>query len=198
MEHDLVRKAFELHEWINVRLEGLDIPRERRVLLGVLCHDTVIEHHVGVARLVQSNIYGTAFALVRVIFDAFVRGVWINRCATKDQIESYVADRLNVKFWQMLEEVEREDGFQDQVLSGLKKRSWRAMNSYTHAGILQLGRRISGGDIRPEYAQEEIDEVLKLTGLFALLSFQQIVTKAGEADLALEASRKMEGSEAIK
>jgi hypothetical protein len=32
----------------------------------------------------------------------------------------------------------REDFFED-----LKRRSWDALNSYTHIGMLQLGRRIS-------------------------------------------------------
>ena len=59
----LIPKAFELHDWIAQRLDGLDISRDRRVLLAVSCYDVVIEHHIGIAALLRSRINGSAFAL---------------------------------------------------------------------------------------------------------------------------------------
>lgn len=193
MPQALIEKAFELHEWIAGRLDGLDISRERKVLLAVSCYDVVIEHHIGIATLLRSRINGSAFALVRPLFETFVRGVWLRHCATEQDIDSYVSDRLDFKFRQLLEAVEKVDGFQDGVLSGLKKSAWRAMNSYTHGGIQQAGRRTSGAYIEPDFPLEEIVEVIKLSGSFALIAFQQIAIEAKRMDLATEALEKMTG-----
>lgn len=193
MTQALPNSAFELHEWIVGRLDGLDISRDRKVLLAVSCYDVVIEHHIGISTLLRSRINGSAFALVRPLFETFVRGVWLRHCATDEQIDMYVSDKLDSKFWQLLEQVEKVDGFQDSVLSGLKKNAWRAMNSYTHGGIQQAGRRTSGAYIEPDYSLEEIVEVIKLAGSFALLAFQQVAIEAKRTDLAGEALNRLAG-----
>ena len=120
MTQSLTDKAFELHHWITQRLDGLDISRERRTLLAVSCHDVVIEHHIGIVTLSRSGINASAFALVRPLFETFVRGVWLRRCATDKQIDLYVRDKLSLKFSQLLEAVEKVDGFEDGVLTGLR------------------------------------------------------------------------------
>lgn len=191
MPKSLIAKAIALHDWITQRLDGLDIPREPRILLAVSCYDVVIEHHVGIVTLLRSRVNGSAFALVRPLFETFVRGVWLRHCASDEQIDLYVKDKLDLKFWRLLEAVEKIDGFEDGVLSGLKKSAWHAMNSYTHGGIQQAGRRTSGAYIEPYFAEEEIVEVIKVAGSFALFAFQQIVIEAKRMDFANEALEKL-------
>jgi len=188
-----IAKAFELHDWIAQRLDGLDISRERKVLLAVSCYDVVIEHHVGIATLLKSRINGSAFALVRPLFETFVRGAWLRHCASDEQINHYVNDKLDLHFRQLLEAIENVDGFQDGVLSGLKKNAWHAMNSYTHGGMQQAGRRTSGAYIEPDFSSEEIVEVIKLAGSFALFAYHQIVIEAKRIDLANEAFEMLTG-----
>lgn len=193
MPQPLIAKAFELHNWFTQRLDGLDISRDRRVLLAVSCYDVAIEHHIGIAALLRSRIIGSALALVRPLFETFVRSVWLRHCATDEQIGLYVSDRLDLQFWQILESVEKIDGFGGSVLSGLKKNAWRAMNSYTHGGIQQAGRRTSGAYIEPDFSTEEIVEVIKLAGSFCLLAFQQVAIEAKRMDLAELALERLRG-----
>jgi hypothetical protein len=191
MAGTLLDQAFELHDWAARHLDGLDISRDRRVLLAVSCYDVVMEHQLGIAVLLRSKINGSAFALVRPLFETFVRGAWIRHCATEDQIERYVSDKLDLKFAQLLDAVEQMDGFRDGVLSGLKNNAWRAMNSYTHGGIQQAGRRTSGAYIEPSFSNEEVAEVLKLAGSFCLFAFQQVAIEAKRMDLAELALNKL-------
>ncbi len=193
MSNKLVDKAFELHHWITQNLDDLEISRDRRILLSVSCYDVVIEHHIGISALLKSRINGSAFALVRPLFETFVRGAWLRHCATDHEIDKYINDRLDKKFYLLIEEVERLESFKDGILSGLKENAWKAMNSYTHGGIQQAGRRSSGSYIEPDFSDEEIVEVIKLSGSFALLAFQQIVLEAGENDLAVKAIEMLGG-----
>jgi hypothetical protein len=183
--------ACELSNWIAERLNGLEITGERRIFLAVFCYDVVVEHQVGITVLARDRINGSAFALVRPLFDTFVRGAWLRHCATDQQIDKYVKDRLDLKFGELLDQVESVDGFQSGVFSRLKKKTWRAMNSYTHGGIQQAGRRRSGAYIEPDFPPESVIEVIKLAGSFALLAFQQIVIEAKRMDLADEALQRL-------
>ena len=193
MSNALIDKAFDLHHWITHNLDDLEISRERKILLSVSCYDVVIEHHIGISALLKSRINGSAFALVRPLFETFVRGAWLRHCATDEEIDKYVNDRLDKKFYILVEEVEKLESFKDGILSGLKDNAWKAMNSYTHGGIQQAGRRTSGSYIEPDYSDEEIVEVIKLSGSFALLAFQQIVFEAGENDLTDQAIEMLKG-----
>lgn len=191
MTQELVSKPFELHDWIEERLEGLQLPGEPRSSLSISCHDQVIEHHLGIVVLARAKIYGSAFALVRSLFETFVRGVWLRHCATNLEIQKYQSDKLSLRFGQLVTAVETVPGFDDGVLSGLKRNSWSAMNSYTHGGMLQSGRRVSEDSVEPNYDAEEVEEVLRLAGTFSLMAFQQIVMEAGRLDLANEAIERL-------
>ena len=195
MTQELVSRAFELHDWIAERLDGLELPGGTRSSLSISSHDLVIEHHLGIVVLARDQIYGSAFALVRSLFETFVRGVWLRHCATDSEIQNYQSDRLSLRFGQLVAAVETVPGFGDGVLSGLKWNSWSAMNSYTHGGALQAGRRFSGESVEPNYDAEEVAEVIRLSGTFALMAFQQIALEAGRLDLADEAIGRLSPAE---
>jgi hypothetical protein len=47
----------------------------------------------------------------------------------------------------------------EQLFEDLKTRSWDALNSYAHTGVLQLGRRFREHSVQPTYSDREIFEV---------------------------------------
>lgn len=186
----LADNAFHLHDWLTVRLDDLLVPQDRRVLIAVSCYDLVYEHQLAVACLVRTAIYGSAFALARPIFEAYVRGVWLKKCATEVQLQHFVDDK-KIAFGTILTDIELLHEFNDGVLSTLKKDAWAAMNSYTHGGVQQAARRLNGNLIEPNYSQTEIINVLRIADAFAILAFQQIAAEAGRLDLANEGVSKL-------
>src|SRR5687767_7314201 len=50
----------------------------------------------------------------------------------------------------------------------IKKQGWKAMNSYTHGGLLQLTRRFSGTRVEPNYKDGEIENLTPLRFLTLL------------------------------
>lgn len=187
----LALRSLQLYDWIHKRLNDLEIPKDRKILLGVCCFDTAIEHQLAIATLIHSRVYGSAFALVRSTFESFVRGVWLRRCATEDEIDDYVSDKIDLKFYKILNDIEKLEGFQNGVLSQIKADAWKVMNSYTHSGIEQASRRLTSNAIEPNYSDTEILSLLRIADAFAILSFQQTVSDAGRLDLATEAQKKL-------
>jgi len=56
-----------------------------------------LEHLHSVLILFEENKYNSAFALRRVLFDTYLRGMWISRCATNEMIESARKNNFNFK-----------------------------------------------------------------------------------------------------
>jgi predicted glycosyl hydrolase (DUF1957 family) len=91
----------------------------------------------------------------------------------------------------MVRDIEKHSHFADKALSQLKHNSWSAMNSYTHGGMLQVGRRINGNIIEPKYDDDEIIEVLRSAGTFGLLALLQMARLANKEALAQEINRRI-------
>ena len=122
------------------------------IVIGLLA--TMIEHHRAMLLLVRNGFVGSSFALARSIVESMYRGMWINACASDAQIESFETDdKFPVKkMWDMakaIDEAYHANGF----FEGLRNRGWAALSSYTHSGMLQLGRRFRENKVQPNYAE---------------------------------------------
>ena len=77
-----------------------------RILAGYV--DIAIEHHEAIWLLNERKLNGSAFALVRPMFDCWLRALWINAIATEQQIEQAGRDELKFPpMHKMRAEIER-------------------------------------------------------------------------------------------
>jgi hypothetical protein len=134
-------------------------PDTLRTVILAGCLDQMIEHHEAMLLLIRNGKVGSAFALARSIVESMYRGLWLNFCATDAQIEQFERkDELPLTMAEMADAIDekyRAEGF----FADLKKRTWPALNSYTHSGMLQLGRRFTGHKVEPSYKDGEIAAV---------------------------------------
>jgi hypothetical protein len=138
---------------------------------------------------------GSAFALIRAQFETLVRALWLQLCATPEELQAFAAsDQRPLKFGPMVMAIESHPSFEGKVLSGIKLHAWKAMNGYTHGGMHQVARRIKSGSIEPNYEPEEVIEVLKASGYFALMALQQIARIASDEALASEVGALLNGT----
>src|SRR5262249_33975132 len=64
----------------------------------------------------------------------------------------------------------------------LKRRSWDALNSYAHTGVLQLGRRFREHNVEPTYSDGEIFEITTSVTTCILLLIGKFLAVQGHAD----------------
>lgn len=191
---DVLANAKELVRWIAREQDGLEIRADNAVRVPGILLDLAIEHHVGIVGLVDGRVYGSSFALLRAQFEAYVRALWLRYCATVPQLEAFIEkDALPPKlsFGDMIAAIEQQPAFATKVLSGIKAAAWTPMNGYTHGGMHQIARRAKDGSIEPNYDPDEVVEVLKAAGTFALMALQQIAVLADASELIEEVREKL-------
>lgn len=192
--HKIIERSESLIQWIDKQIDSLEVDLDERMRLSAGCLDIALEHQKAIVLLVANKLYGSAFALARPIFEAYVRGVWLQLCASKPEIEKYKKDKLEKNFSTLIKEIERCDGFEEGILSAAKTANWIPMNSFTHSGYLQTVRRNKEETIKPNYTDEEIIELLNIVNALGLLSTLQIALLADKKELAnkmLEKSKIM-------
>jgi hypothetical protein len=165
----IIEKGKKLKQTIGAMVTRLDYPRGDRSFLILAYHSICAEHHGSIHLLVEYQLYGSSFALVRSLYECLYRSHWVHGCATEDQIAQIIKGkdifpRMNV----MVEEIDKRYATEDfwQIV---KNNSWSAMNDYAHSGMRQISRRFVQDTVDPNYEIDEIKEVLNGTNMALLL-----------------------------
>ncbi|WP_435567323.1 DUF6988 family protein [Burkholderia cenocepacia] len=84
----------DLVRWIDTQTAGLTLPADERSQLAIGCLDVTLEHQAAIALLHSSELYGSMMALLRVLSESLVRGLWLHACATDVELTKFKRGRL--------------------------------------------------------------------------------------------------------
>ena len=185
----------DLSKWLDDSIHGLQIPSgDREVMTGSL-FDQVHEHHKAIQLLLKNSLIGSAFSLLRPTFETYVRGVWLLRCASDEEVKDFTQDKIVKSLGALIKEIEQNPGYNVDVLSKVKKKTWSAMCSYAHSGYLQVVRRIIPDEITPNYSDDEKLEVINSSDTIALLAASEMFSMANRMDLVKQVLERMRGTQ---
>lgn len=69
------------------------------------------DHHHAIVVLLDSKLYASVFALVRIAFEAYVRGEWLGLCATDAAVKKFLRGKEPLKIDVLLEALEKTPAF---------------------------------------------------------------------------------------
>jgi hypothetical protein len=134
----------------------------------------VFELQRAVLCLIDHKFYGAAFALVRPIIETVFRA-HVAVMGSADDLRKLHSDEYRTNLVTVGKEIDTAfgtEGFFENFLNGART----ALHSYTHAGLMQLGRRFSGTDLVATYREAEIVEVIR-TCTSSVFMVNNLVTK---------------------
>jgi hypothetical protein len=82
--------------------------------------------------------------------------------------------------------VEKVGAFDGMQLTGVYKKQWSSLSSYTHTGGLQVQRWNTAEAIEPRFEDTEVAEVIDFTAAIAILSALSMASLAKNEALAQE------------
>jgi hypothetical protein len=110
-------------QWLDRQIDGVEIKSDDRTRLAACCLGMAREHHKALVLLVANSLVGSALALVRLIFEAYVRGIWLHRCASDREVARFKAGNPKKEFGILVQEIEKLEGFEsvkrkEEILEG--------------------------------------------------------------------------------
>ena len=167
--NSIIEKGRKIEQTIGEMVIKHDYPQgdKHRILVGY--YSVLAEHHVSIHLLIQNQLYGSGFALVRAFYEPLYRAHWVNKCASDKEINEIIRGKdvfPNMKT--MVEEIDRVYGT-GNFWQTVRNNSWAAMNDYVHSGMRQIGRRFIEDEVVPDYSLGEIKEVLNGINVALLL-----------------------------
>jgi hypothetical protein len=156
---------------------------DRRTVLVMGLLGTMIQHHHGVLQLVKSGIVGSSCALARDIVKGMRYGLWINSCATEEQIlRVEKEDEFPLSIPEMVRGIEaayRSDSF----FENLQDRWGTQLYKYSLSGIVELGRWDIDSTCGLQFDDEEIRDVTTIATLcIVLLAAKFLASQKQSAD----------------
>jgi hypothetical protein len=171
--------------WVQQHLDGLMLaePCKRSHLSGGCLHAT-IEYGMAIVVLVDEGLYGSALALVRLQFEAYVRGIWLAQCATDGEVDKAGQDEFP-RIDPMIASLERPGLLDSAFLSMVKRDSWKSLNSLTHTGYQQIGSRLNKDGIGSYFDDGQIRIALNWAEALAILGAVAFAGLAKDDQLTL-------------
>ncbi|MDB5986522.1 MAG: hypothetical protein JWR16_1575 [Nevskia sp.] len=189
-EEESKRQA-DLALWINEH-HAHPFQGDARQQLAFAAFDLALEHHAAICSLGVGGLFGSLFALLRILFEAYGRGLWLRHVASDADVQHFFSeDEPPLKFGQLLASVEKQLGIQVGPLTTLKSNHWQMFCSFAHTGYQALYRRMSATHTGPvNYTDEELVAALQAAGAFAILAAVELASMYGDAALVKATQEK--------
>jgi hypothetical protein len=179
-------------EWLRVTTERLPLPPTSRAKSAAACFVVTQEHHDSILLLSEHQLFASSFALVRVAFDAYVRGVWLSICATDEQVERFIALKEPPTTSRLVAAIDAHPNFEGGFLSAYKKQAYTWMCDFTHTGGGQILRWTGSEGVEPNYPLAEVLEVMAISETVAILALFGIIGLVDDEEIVNEAIRQVE------
>jgi len=146
-----------------------------------------LEHWHSARALLRAGLLPSALVVHRAQFEALVRSIWIVYAASDSHVskltstlslESEQAAKNMPQVSEMMQDLAKKGPPQaHEALSRFKDNSWKALNSYAHAGIHPIRRHDEG------YPLKLLHDVLRNANGLAVMICMQAVVLSGQQPL---------------
>ena len=185
LAHSL-EKASNLMMQIDQKLEGLRLQSGIAAQAsGALLHLS-LEHFGAIVVLLENSLSASAAALVRLQYEALIRGMYYYQCASEEDAELLYSGKPPPHIKDMISALEMKPGFTSGVFSKVHKREWDTLNSYTHGGSEQVLRRHAGSDLQNNYTETDCLNILIASKAMAIVAASHAAISSGALELVQE------------
>lgn len=157
-------------------------PTDGRTLTVIGFISWLIEHHESILLLVMHGMVGSASALLRPVVEGSYRALWVNLPATDAEVKKFnERDEIDLRFGEIAAALDTAYGMEG-FFQNLKDRTWKHLNSYTHGGMQQIGRRFVKNEVANNYSEAEIYEMTTTATTIILLTVSFFLKRHGHMD----------------
>ncbi|MGF6637286.1 DUF6988 family protein [Paraburkholderia sp. MM6662-R1] len=165
-------------------VDGVVFNTTLRARVAVALHHLCIEHHQAGHVLVDNDVRGSAFALYRPQFEAYVRANWYYDCATDAELEKFVQGGEPPKMHDLANDLEGALGQPGEIIRRVKDQAWRSMCAFTHGGAVQVKARAVKDEIRQSFTDGHVSQLIDSMAVLSYLGALGIAKVADDGQLA--------------
>ena len=157
---EAISQAKNLSQWLHEKVNSkrFSISGQQDWGVALLQHSWDIAD--GIVILLERDLPGPAWTLVRSLSEGFVRGVWLLHCASDEQIKHFQTGKcpLLPELLRAMDNHARAKLHADWIRSS--KAIKDVLNDFTHGGFEHVRRRIDKNVVEPRYPAGELESLV--------------------------------------
>ena len=114
-------QACNLSAFLSRKIHDIAVPDTLRNRIAGACFSITLDHFDAILVLLghKHPIYASAYSLMRVEFESYIRGIWLLNCASDEKIENFAKGELGIfpDTKSLICAVEKVSGFDGQQLT---------------------------------------------------------------------------------
>jgi hypothetical protein len=177
-----------LANWVGDQIDNAHVSNTARARHAIVLYHIAFSHHSAVLMLFDRGFRLSALALLRPHFESFLRGYWIENCASESELLAFLKGDKNPNFNELLRAADKISG--DLSLSQLARTMWGRLCDFTHSGAGLINRNqdiTSIGDVMPE---RDCMSAIFLSNTILFLAFVSTLKLIGKNDMDAEVSNR--------
>ena len=190
MARNIFKATVDLSEKLLPLIDLALFDNSSRLVVSDISCSLSLEHWKATLNLLEGDLLPSSVVVHRAQFESLLRSVWILYAASDAQINK-LSEVLTLESEQnaknlpqvadMMASVNKKGPPQAfDTLNRLKENSWKALNSYAHAGIHPIRRHAEG------YPVQLLESIARNSNGLAVVSAMQAVVLAGAQPLQRE------------
>ena len=161
-----ISQAKDLSIWLHEKTNDRGISDDRRSQTGSSLLQLSLDIADAIITLLEKNLPdnlpGPAWALARPLFESYVLGIWILKCASDEQVDHFLNNGRRPKFSKLLKAIDNKAKPHADWIRETEKANMRYFHDFTHGGIQHVRRRITENSVEPNYPEQELQYLVGL------------------------------------
>ena len=154
-----LERAKQFGIWLHERTNDRERPGGVRNRTAESIFQQSLDISDGIIVLLEHHLPGAAWALARPLFESYVRGSWLLKFATDDQIEQFNNDR-GPSMDQLLRAIDNDPTTGGAWIHETERKNRRSFNNLTHGGSEHVSRRNTQDAVEPNYPESELEALV--------------------------------------
>jgi hypothetical protein len=174
---DALEESIALRNWLQEHQAQTCEHPSLRTSTAIALFGLCLEHREAIILLLSFGARSSAYALVRAMFEAYMRGMWALHLASEEQLKAFWEQKYDPKVETIVKQLDKK--FSAGVFAHVKASGWETLCDYAHAGGRQLSRWLVGDSIAPAHPDDEVPEILHFVDYYAVLALLGMNSAAG-------------------
>ena len=186
-----LRVAKEIGTWLHAKTNNISVPSDKRTVMAIAILQQTLDVADGIVVLIDNNLPGPAWALARPMHEGYVRGVWLLRHASDENVEKFESGKCP-NFPALLKDIGDDPETGGEFIKGMTELNLKSFHDLTHGGMEHVTRRAKDSSIEPNYDEEEIINLIKMRNQYYMLITCFLIQLANEQGSMEELIQKRE------
>lgn len=156
-----ISQAKDLGIWLHERTNEKRFPDGIRERTGHAILQLTEDIADAIIVLLDAQMPGPALSLARPLFEGYVRGFWLLKCASDEQVHKFLNGKCP-NFPGLLAAIPKDAESGGAWIHATSEKNLIAFHDLTHGGSEHIKRRIRDGSVEPSYPEHELDSLIRL------------------------------------